>query len=126
MVSTLVIVADQFLRAYMFDISRQLSVFVGLIITNCIVMGRLEAYALQNPPGMSFLDGLGNGLGYSAVLLTVGSVREILGFGTWHGIHLLPSGYQGNGLMLLAPGAFFVLGLLIWIQRTLTKKFETA
>jgi Na+-transporting NADH:ubiquinone oxidoreductase subunit D len=125
-VSTLVIVADQFLRAYMFDISRQLSVFVGLIITNCIVMGRLEAYALQNPPGMSFLDGLGNGLGYSAVLLTVGSVREILGFGTWHGIHLLPSGYQGNGLMLLAPGAFFVLGLLIWIQRTLTKKFETA
>ena len=125
-VSTLVILADQFLRAYMFDVSRQLSVFVGLIITNCIVMGRLEAYALQNPPGMSFLDGLGNGLGYSAVLLTVGSVREILGFGTWHGIHLLPSGYQGNGLMLLAPGAFFVLGLLIWIQRTLTKKFETA
>jgi len=125
-VSTLVIVADQFLRAYMFDISRQLSVFVGLIITNCIVMGRLEAYALQNPPGMSFLDGLGNGLGYSAVLLTVGSVREILGFGTWHGIQLLPTGYQGNGLMLLAPGAFFVLGLLIWIQRTLTKKFETA
>lgn len=125
-VSTLVIVADQVLRAYLFDISRQLSVFVGLIITNCIVMGRLEAYALQNPPGMSFLDGLGNGLGYSAVLLAVGSVREILGFGTWNGIHLLPSGYQGNGLMLLAPGAFFVLGLLIWIQRTLTKKFETA
>lgn len=125
-VSTLVIVADQFLRAYMFDVSRQLSVFVGLIITNCIVMGRLEAYALQNTPGMSFLDGLGNGLGYSAVLLTVGSVREIMGFGTWHGIHLMPTGYQGNGLMLLAPGAFFVLGLLIWVQRTLTKKFETA
>ena len=125
-VSTLVILADQFLRAYMFDVSRQLSVFVGLIITNCIVMGRLEAYALQNTPGMSFLDGLGNGLGYSAVLLTVGSVREIMGFGTWHGIHLMPTGYQGNGLMLLAPGAFFVLGLLIWVQRTLTKKFETA
>ena len=125
-VSTLVILADQFLRAYMFDISRQLSVFVGLIITNCIVMGRLEAYALQNPPGMSFLDGLGNGLGYSAVLLTVGSVREILGFGTWNGLRLLPEGYLGNGLMLLAPGAFFVLGLLIWVQRTLTKKFETA
>ena len=125
-VSTLVILADQFLRAYMFDISRQLSVFVGLIITNCIVMGRLEAYALQNPPGMSFLDGLGNGLGYSAVLLTVGSVRELLGFGTWNGIHLLPAGYQGNGLMLLAPGAFFVLGLLIWVQRSITKKFETA
>ena len=125
-VSTLVIVADQVLRAYMFDVSRQLSVFVGLIITNCIVMGRLEAYALQNPPGMSFLDGLGNGLGYSAVLLTVGSVREILGFGTWNGLRLLPEGYLGNGLMLLAPGAFFVLGLLIWVQRTLTKKFETA
>ena len=125
-VSTLVIMADQVLRAYLFDISRQLSVFVGLIITNCIVMGRLEAYALQNPPGLSFLDGLGNGLGYSAVLLTVGSVREIMGFGTWNGFHLLPAGYQGNGLMLLAPGAFFVLGLLIWVQRTLTKKFETA
>lgn len=125
-VSTLVIVADQFLRAYMFDVSRQLSVFVGLIITNCIVMGRLEAYALQNPPGMSFLDGLGNGLGYSAVLLTVSSIREILGFGTWHSIRILPEGYMGNGLMLLAPGAFFVLGLLIWVQRTLTKKFETA
>jgi Na+-transporting NADH:ubiquinone oxidoreductase subunit D len=125
-VSVLVIVTDQILRAYVFEISRQLSVFVGLIITNCIVMGRLEAYALQNPPGLSFLDGLGNGLGYSAVLMTVGSVREILGFGLWWGIHLLPEGYQGNGLMLLAPGAFFCLGLLIWAQRQLTKKFETA
>lgn len=124
-VSTLVIVADQFLRAYMFDISRQLSVFVGLIITNCIVMGRLEAYALQNPPIPSFLDGIGNGLGYSAVLLTVSSMREIMGFGTWHGLRLLPEGYQGNGLMLLAPGAFFCLGLIIWMQRQLTKKFET-
>ncbi len=125
-VSTLVIVADQFLRAYMFDVSRQLSVFVGLIITNCIVMGRLEAFALQNPPIPSFLDGLGNGLGYSAVLLAVGSAREILGFGTWHGFRLLPESYQGNGLMLLAPGAFFCLGLLIWAQRQLTKKFEAA
>ncbi len=125
-VSTLVIVADQFLRAYLFDVSRQLSVFVGLIITNCIVMGRLEAYALQNPPLPSFLDGVGNGLGYSAVLLSVGSIREILGFGTWHGHRLLPEGYQGNGLMLLAPGAFFCLGLLIWAQRQLTRKFETA
>lgn len=125
-VSTLVIVADQILRAYMFDVSRQLSVFVGLIITNCIVMGRLEAYALQNPPIPSFLDGIGNGLGYSAVLLAVGSIREILGFGTWHGMAVLPEGYQGNGLMLLAPGAFFCLGLIIWMQRQLTKKFETA
>ena len=125
-VSTLVIVADQFLRAFLFDVSRQLSVFVGLIITNCIVMGRLEAYALQNKPGLSFLDGLGNGLGYSAVLLVVGSARELLGFGTWYGLRLLPEGYQGNGLMLLAPGAFFCLGLLIWAQRHVTKKFETA
>lgn len=125
-VSTLVIVADQILRAYLFDVSRQLSVFVGLIITNCIVMGRLEAFALQNPPGPSFLDGLGNGLGYSAVLLTVGSLREIFGFGTWHGMRLMPEGYHGNGLMLLAPGAFFCLGLIIWVQRQLSKKFETA
>ena len=125
-VSVLVIVADQILRAYVYEISRQLSVFVGLIITNCIVMGRLEAYALQNPPGMSFLDGIGNGLGYSAVLLTIGSVREILGFGTWWGIRLLPEGYMGNGLMLIAPGAFFALGLLIWVQRQLSKKFEAA
>lgn len=125
-VSTLVIVTDQVLRAYVFEISRQMSVFVGLIITNCIVMGRLEAYALQNPPGMSFLDGLGNGLGYSAVLMTVGSIREILGKGSWWGIHLLPENYLGNGLMLLAPGAFFCLGLIIWMQRQLTKKFETA
>lgn len=125
-VSVLVIVADQVLRAYMFDLSRQLSVFVGLIITNCIVMGRLEAYALQNPPGLSFLDGIGNGLGYSAVLLTIGSVREVFGFGTWWGMRILPEGYQGNGLMLIAPGAFFALGLLIWAQRQMSKKFETA
>jgi len=125
-VSTLVIVTDQILRAYVYDISRQMSVFVGLIITNCIVMGRLEAFALQNPPGLSFLDGLGNGLGYSAILMTVGTIREILGKGSWWGIHLLPENYLGNGLMLLAPGAFMCLGLIIWIQRTLTKKFETA
>lgn len=125
-VSALVIATDQILRAYVYEISRQMSVFIGLIITNCIVMGRLEAYALQNPPGMSFLDGLGNGLGYSAVLMTIGSVREIFGSGTWWGIRLLPESYLGNGLMLLAPGAFFCLGLLIWAQRQVTKKFETA
>lgn len=125
-VSTLVIVTDQILKAYVYDISRQMSVFVGLIITNCIVMGRLEAFALQNPPGLSFLDGLGNGLGYSAILMTVGTIREILGKGSWWGIQLLPENYLGNGLMLLAPGAFMCLGLIIWIQRTLTKKFETA
>lgn len=124
-VSTLVIATDQILRAYFFDISRQMSVFIGLIITNCIVMGRLEAFALQNPPGLSFLDGLGNGLGYSAILLAIGSIREILGKGSWWGITLLPPNYQGNGLMLLAPGAFLCLGLIIWIQRTLIKKYET-
>ncbi len=129
-VSVLVIVADQFLRAYMFEVSRQLSVFVGLIITNCIVMGRLEAYALQHPPGLSFLDGIGNGLGYSLVLVVVASVREILGSGKWLGFRVVPAaayeaGYLNNGFMLLAPGAFIVLGLLIWVQRTLSKKFET-
>ena len=124
-VSTLVIVTDQILKAYVFEISRQMSVFVGLIITNCIVMGRLEAFALQNKPWPSFLDGVGNGLGYSAVLMSVGSIREILGKGSWWGISLMPEGYQGNGLMLLAPGAFIVLGLIIWMQRTITRKFET-
>jgi len=125
-VSTLVIVTDQILKAYVFEISRQMSVFVGLIITNCIVMGRLEAFALQNKPWPSFLDGIGNGLGYSAVLMTVGSIREILGKGSWWGIQLMPENYLGNGLMLLAPGAFIVLGLIIWMQRTITRKFETA
>lgn len=124
-IASLVIVADQFLRAFLFDVSRQLSVFVGLIITNCIVMGRAEAFAMQNPPLPSFLDGLGNAMGYSAVLLTVASLREILGSGTWFGYHIMPSGYMGNGLALLAPGAFIIIGLLIWAQRTIIKKFET-
>ncbi|MBM4153655.1 MAG: NADH:ubiquinone reductase (Na(+)-transporting) subunit D [Lentisphaerae bacterium] len=125
-VSVLVILADQFLRAYMFDVSRQLSVFVGLIITNCIVMGRLEAYALQNPPLPSLIDGLANGLGYSAVLVIVAVVRELLGSGKLLGYAVLPASYPANGLMLLAPGAFIVLGLLIWAQRSVTKHFETA
>ena len=125
-VSVLVILADQFLRAYMFDVSRQLSVFVGLIITNCIVMGRLEAYALQNPPLPSLIDGLGNGLGYSAVLVIVAVIREVLGSGKLLGYAVLPASYPANGLMLLAPGAFIVLGLLIWAQRSVTKHFETA
>ena len=124
-IATLVIVADQFLRAYLFDISRQLSVFVGLIITNCIVMGRAEAYAIQNPPLPSLLDGLGNGLGYSLILLLVATFRELLGSGTWFGWRVLPGDYPGNGMALLAPGAFFVLGLIIWAQRTLTKKVES-
>ncbi|MEE9368669.1 MAG: NADH:ubiquinone reductase (Na(+)-transporting) subunit D [Pontiella sp.] len=124
-IATLVIIADQLLRAFMFDISKQLSVFVGLIITNCIVMGRAEAFALQNPPKESLLDGLGNGLGYGIVLIAVASIREILGFGKWLGFELpLGENFMGNGLVLLAPGAFIILGLLIWGQRTVSKYVE--
>ncbi len=123
-VATLVIIADQLLQAFLFDISKQLSVFVGLIITNCIVMGRAEAFALQNPPKESFLDGIGNGLGYGIILVTVASIREILGFGKWLGFTVLPESYMGNGLALLAPGAFIILGLLIWAQRTVSKYVE--
>ncbi len=123
-IATLVIIADQLLQAYLFDISKQLSVFVGLIITNCIVMGRAEAFALQNPPGASLLDGLGNGLGYGIILIAVASIREFLGFGSWLGFKILPDSYMGNGLALLAPGAFIILGLLIWLQRTLNKYVE--
>ena len=128
-VSVLVIMADQFLQAFFFDISRQLSVFVGLIITNCIVLGRLEAFALSNRPWPSLLDGLGNGIGYSLVLILVAAIRELLGSGALLGYRLVPEfayahGYANNGLMLLAPGAFIILGLLIWIQRTWIKHFE--
>lgn len=124
-VSTLVISIDQLLRAYMFDVSKQLSVFVGLIITNCIVMGRLEAFAMGNPPWKSFLDGLANGAGYSAVLIIIGIVREILGSGTLLGFHVVPAsfyahGYVNNGMMVLAPGAFFLLGIIVWLQRSVS------
>ena len=122
-IATLVILADQILRAFLYDISKQLSVFVGLIITNCIVMGRAEAYALQNPPFKSFLDGIGNGLGYSVILIAVASLRELLGSGTWFGITILDTAwYTGNTLMLLPPGAFVIIGLLIWLQRTFISK----
>ncbi|MBL7115699.1 MAG: NADH:ubiquinone reductase (Na(+)-transporting) subunit D [Kiritimatiellae bacterium] len=122
-IATLVILADQILRAYVYETSKQLSVFVGLIITNCIVMGRAEAYALQNPPFKSLLDGLGNGLGYSIVLIAVASLRELLGSGTWFGLTILSeSWYTGNTLMLLPPGAFVIIGLLIWGQRTFVSK----
>ena len=125
-IASLVILTDQVLKAFLFDVSRQLSVFVGLIITNCIVMGRAEAFALQNPPGLSFLDALGNALGYSIILILVATFREILGTGAWYGFSLLPAGYLGNGLALLAPGAFIIVGLIIWVQRTAIKKFEDA
>lgn len=118
-----VIVVDQILRAVAYDISKQLSVFVGLIITNCIVMGRMEAFAMKNPPWPSLVDGIGNGLGYSVLLLSVGTVREILGKGTWFDITLFPLAANGgwyvpNGLMLLPPSAFFLIGCIIWIMRT--------
>ena len=124
-IASLVIMVDQFLQAYMYDISKQLSVFVGLIITNCIVMGRAEAFAMQNTPWHSALDAFGNALGYSIVLILVASCREILGTGNWYGMQLLPDAYIGNGLALLAPGAFIIIGLLIWAQRTIIKKYET-
>ncbi len=123
-IASLVVLTDQFLRAYAFEMSRQLSIFVGLIITNCIVMGRAEAFALQNPPGASWLDGLGNALGYSVILLLVATFREILGSGSWHGFRLLPESYMGNGLAMLAPGAFLILGVIIWVQRTLSGNFK--
>jgi len=121
-IASLVILTDQILQAYMYDISKQLSVFVALIITNCIVMGRAEAFAMQNTPGKSFLDGLGNGLGYGGILISVAFFREILGSGTVYGIPVIPdsfydAGYQNMGLMVLAPGAFIILGLIVWAQR---------
>lgn len=125
-IASLVIVVDQILKAYAFEISKQLSVFVGLIITNCIVMGRAEAYAMANPPGMSFLDGIGNGLGYSVVLIFVAVIRELFGAGKLFGFEILPlvndgGWYVPNGLLLLPPSAFFVIGIFIWLLRTYKK-----
>ncbi|MEM7254280.1 MAG: NADH:ubiquinone reductase (Na(+)-transporting) subunit D [Pseudomonadota bacterium] len=122
-IASLVICVDQVLKAYAFEISRTLSVFVGLIITNCIVMGRAEAFAMQNPPIASFWDGLGNGLGYSLILMLVGVVRELFGSGSLFGITLMESVNNGgwyvpNGLLLLPPSAFFLIGLIIWAFRT--------
>lgn len=125
-IASLVIVVDQILKAYAFEVSKSMSVFVGLIITNCIVMGRAEAFAMSNPPKEAALDGLGNGLGYSSVLLIVAFLRELLGAGSVFGLQVLPESYPGNGLMVIAPGAFVIIGLLIWLQRTITKKYEEA
>lgn len=121
-IASLVIVVDQILKAFLFDIAKQLSVFVGLIITNCIVMGRAEAFAMQNPPKLSFIDGIGNGLGYGLVLILVGAFREVLGSGQFFGRPVLALAAEGgwytpNGLMVLAPGAFFLIGLFIWALR---------
>jgi len=126
-IASLVIIVDQFLKAYFYDISKQLSVFVGLIITNCIVMGRAEAFAMKNPPLPSFFDGIGNGLGYSTVLLAVAFVRELFGSGKLFGMEVLPlvtegGWYNPNGLLLLPPSAFFLIGGFIWILRSVDKK----
>jgi len=122
-IASLVIIADQILKAYLFDISKQLSVFVGLIITNCIVMGRAEGYAMQNGPLLSFLDGIGNAMGYNIILLATGFFRELLGAGSLFGYPILKTVSEGgwyvpNGLMVLSPGAFFLIGLFIWALRT--------
>ena len=121
-ISTLVIVVDQFLQAFYFSMSKQLSVFVGLIITNCIVMGRAEAFAMANPPWPSFWDGISNGLGYSWVLALIGAIREIFGSGSILGISVIPKeffehGYVNNSLMVFPPAAFILLGVLIWISK---------
>ena len=125
-IATLVIIADEVLRAFLYDISKQLSVFVGLIITNCIVMGRAETYAMGNPPGSSFVDGMANGIGYGSILCGVAFFRELLGSGSLFGFKVIPqsfyeAGYQNMGLMLLAPGAFIMIGLFVWIEHTLLK-----
>lgn len=118
-----VIIADQVLKAYFFDVSKQMSVYIGLIITNCIVMGRMEGFAMKNGPVASFLDGVGNGFGYAVLLLAVGIVRELFGSGKLFGFSILPlttegGWYQSNGLLLLPPSAFFIIGVVIWLIRT--------
>ena len=126
-IASLVILADEVLRAFFYDISKQLSVFVGLIITNCIVMGRAETYALGNPPVQSFMDGLGNGAGYGLVLVAVAFIRELLGAGKLFGFSVVPQafydhGYMNMGFMQLAPAAFIIIGLLVWLQKSLMKE----
>jgi len=121
-IASLVIVVDQVLKAFSYQLSKELAVFVGLIITNCIVMGRAEAFAMKEKPGVSFLDGIGNGLGYGAILMAVAFIRELLGFGTLFGIEILPlvqndGWYQANGLLVLPFSSFFVIGLIIWAIR---------
>ncbi|WP_163323699.1 NADH:ubiquinone reductase (Na(+)-transporting) subunit D [Draconibacterium mangrovi] len=129
-IAALVILVDQVLRAYVYDVSKQLSVFVGLIITNCILMGRLEAFALGNRPWQSFLDGIGNAAGYGFILIVVGFFREILGSGSLLGYKIIPDSwyivnggfYENNGLMVLSPMALIVVGVIIWVQRSRNTK----
>ena len=124
-IASLVIIADQVLKAYMYDMSKLLGVFLGLIITNCIVLGRAEAYAMQNSPSKALLDGMGNGLGYGTILIAVAFFRELFGFGSIYGAQVITNqiylgGYENNGLMILSPGAFFILGLIVWAHRAYT------
>lgn len=126
-VAALVIIVDQILKAYVYDVSKQLSVFVGLIITNCILMGRLEAFAMSNKPWPSFIDGIGNGLGYTMILAIISFIRELLGSGTVWGHKVIPPvfyqlGYENNGLMILPPMALIIIGIIIWIQRSRNKQ----
>lgn len=126
-VATMVILVDQFLRAFVYDVSKQLSVYVGLIITNCIIMGRLEAFAMGNKPWPSFLDGIGNGAGYAMILIVVGFFRELLGSGTLLGYHVVPQafydgGYSNNGMMIMPTMALVLVGVIIWIQRSFNKE----
>ncbi|PCJ53471.1 MAG: NADH:ubiquinone reductase (Na(+)-transporting) subunit D [Planctomycetota bacterium] len=126
-IASLVILADLIMKAYLFEVSKQLTVFVGLIITNCIVMGRAEAFAMANPPAKAALDGLGNSLGYAAILIIVGFFRELLGSGMLLGYVIMPTvnnggWYNPNGLMVLSPGAFFIIGLIIWGQRAYSQE----
>lgn len=126
-VAALVIIVQQFLMAYNYEVSKQLSVFIGLIITNCILMGRLEAFALNNKPWPSFLDGIGNGLGYAAILVIVGFVRELFGFGTLFGYNVIPqfmydAGYQNNGMMVMPAMSLIIVGLVIWAHRAYNKE----
>ena len=131
-IATLVIVVDQFLRAFMYDVSKQLSVYVGLIITNCIVMGRVEAFALGNKPWASFVDGIANGLGYTIILVIVAFFRELLGSGTLFGMTIIPESwyianggfYSNTGLMLFPPMALIIVGCIIWIHRTINKDLQ--
>jgi len=122
-IASLVIVVDQILKAYAYNVAKELSVFVGLIITNCIVMGRAEAFAMKSPPMISFIDGIGNGLGYTVLLVIVAFIRELFGSGTLFGVEILPlisagGWYQPMGLLLMPPSAFFIIGLFIWVLRT--------
>jgi Na+-transporting NADH:ubiquinone oxidoreductase subunit D len=127
-IATMVILVDQFLKAFVFDVSKQLSVFVGLIITNCILMGRLEAFAMANKPWPSFIDGLGNGAGYGLILVVVAFIRELLGSGTIYGYPVMQktgvydSGYMNNGMIILPPMALILVGLIIWFQRSRNKE----